>query len=61
MLLNAVSVGDVYTSVTEILTMIWGVFGSCISTITGNPILFASVLLGLGSSVISVAYPSISP
>lgn len=50
--LNAITLANIFESVTEVLSMVWTTFGNVISTITGNPLIFAPVLLGLGVSVI---------
>lgn len=50
--LNAITIANVFESVTDILTIIWSTFGNVITTITGNPLLYVPVILGLGASII---------
>lgn len=49
---NAVTISNVFDAVTEILAVIWSTFGNVITTITGNPLLYVPVILGLGTSII---------
>lgn len=50
--LNAITIANVFESVKSVLDMIWTTFGSVITTITGNPLLYVPVILGLGASII---------
>lgn len=50
--LAAVTISDVFENITAILAMVWSTFGNVVSTITGNPLLYVPVILGLGVSII---------
>ena len=49
---SAITITDVFDSITSILAIIWTTFNNCVSTITGNPLLYVPVILGLGTSII---------
>lgn len=49
---SAITISDVFESITSVLGMIWSIFGNCVSTITGNPLLYVPVILGLATSAI---------
>lgn len=51
-LVNAVTISNVFDSVTDVLALLWTTFSNVISTITGNPLLYVPVILGLGTSII---------
>ena len=49
---SAVTIQNVFDAITSILAIVWDTFTSVISTITGNPLLYVPVILGLGVSII---------
>lgn len=46
---------DVFSVLTEIMGVIWGVFGNCATTIMENPLLYVPVLIALAATVIMFA------
>lgn len=46
------TVAAVFTALGSVITMIWGVFGDCATTIMSNPLLFVPVLIALAGGVI---------
>ena len=50
----AITLSDVFTQATTVLGSFWSVFGQIVAMITGNPLLYASILLGLGATLCMV-------
>lgn len=48
------TIADVFTQATTVLGTFWNVFNQVVSMITGNPLLYVPILLGLGISIVSV-------
>lgn len=48
------SISDVFTQASTVLGSFWTVFGNIVTMITGNPLLYASILLGLGATLCMV-------
>lgn len=46
------SIADVFSSLTSVFSFLMEQFTTTVSTITGNPILFVPVLVGLGGGII---------
>lgn len=46
---------NVFTTLTEIMGAIWGVFGDCAETIMDNALLYVPVLIALGAGLIFFA------
>lgn len=50
-----ITTANVFSVLTEIMGVIWGVFADCASTIMDNPLLFVPVLIALAATVIMFA------
>lgn len=48
------TIADVFTQATTVLGSFWSVFGQVVTMITGNPLLYVPILLGLGITLVSV-------
>ena len=47
----AITLTDVYAQASEVLDSFWTVFGLIVTMITSNPLLYSSILLGLGATL----------
>lgn len=46
------TIADVFTQASTVLGSFWTVFGQIVTMITSNPLLYASILLGLGATLV---------
>lgn len=49
------TVGNVFTTISSILSVIWSVFGNVASTIMDNPLFLSPVLISLAAGIIFFA------
>lgn len=54
-IVGAITISDVFSALTSIFELLMDQFSTVVSTISGNPLLFVTILLGFGGGLIMAA------